>query len=178
MLRKLIVPFIVIFGLTNMAKAAEPDPSIFFGHWQGTGYAENADSIYFATTSRDLDVEIAATGDGGFSIRTTTVTHDSGNPQDPKVKTKQSLIIFNKTNNAAVFRATPDGDPMLGNPMWWSRIKGSTLHTYMVQIDADGRWQVQDYARTLSGQGMSLEFTRQRDGQAVRQVNGKLIRIN
>ena len=51
----------------NAARAQDLAPAAFYGTFQGSGFAENKDSIYFGTTVRNLDVIIASSG-SGFSV--------------------------------------------------------------------------------------------------------------
>ena len=149
----------------------------FFGHFEGSGISENADSIFFAVSVRDLDVKIGPVEGGGFSLNWTTVTREGGDPNNPKVKKKQATLVFLPTDKPGVYRATEPGDPLLGEPVWWSRVEENTLYTYRMQINLDGTWQVQKYVRTVSGSGMTLVFERILDGDQSRQVRGRLIKV-
>jgi hypothetical protein len=151
-------------------------PQAFFGTFQGSGYAENRDSIYFGTTVRDLDVVIASSGNG-FSVTWTTVMHAGGDPKNPDVKRKAQTITFAPTGQPGVYRGTPSGDPLAGNAYIWSRIEEHTLTVYIMTITASGTYEMQSYARTLSGSGMDLVFTRIRDGEPVREAKAKLIKL-
>jgi hypothetical protein len=44
-------------------------------------------------------------------------------------------------------------------------------------ISSQGNYDMQSYARTLSGAGMDLVFTRIRDGEPVRSAKAKLVKI-
>ena len=72
------------------AKAADLSITAFFGAFQGSGVAENADSLYFGTTARDLDIVIGADNTGGaFFVRWTTLTIPT-----PAVKLKISYLTI------------------------------------------------------------------------------------
>ena len=49
-----------------------------------------------------------------------------------------------------------------------------TVHEFRVL--PDGRHEIQTYARTLSGTGMDLIYTRIVDGERQRRVRGKLVK--
>lgn len=151
-------------------------PAAFFGTFQGSGYAENRDSLYFGTTVRDLDVVIAANG-SGFNVTWTTVIRSGGNPSNPDVKRKAQTVSFAPSGQPGVFRGTPSGDPLSGNAYIWARIEQHTLTVYIMTIAADGAYEMQSYARTVSGAGMDLVFTRIRDGEPVREAKAKLIKL-
>ncbi|MEQ9488782.1 MAG: hypothetical protein RIM72_07295 [Alphaproteobacteria bacterium] len=163
--------------ISTVGAAHADDAAKFFGHFRGSGISENADSIYFAVSVRDLDVEISPVDGGGFSIAWTTVTREGGDPDNPKVKKKGTSITFFPTDRPGVYRAKEEGDPIDGAPVWWSRIDGTSLYTYMMLIEEDGTWQVQKYVRTVSGSGMTLTFERIIDGEQARQVKARLVKV-
>jgi len=167
-----------LFGLAcavgAAAQAQTVDMNAFFGRFEGMGVAEDAESIYFETTVRELAVEIRPSGNG-FQIYWSTQFKKGGDPSAPKAKLREATIDFLPTPQPGIFAST-DRDPF-GKPMWWAALRGQTLHTYMMQIDAEGRWIIQKYARTLTGTGMELMFERYRDGEDVRSVKGRLNRV-
>jgi len=166
--------FLVLFaGAPASAQGVER----FYGHFEGSGISENADSIYFAVSVRDLDIRIGPADGGGFTLSWTTITREGGDPNNPKVKKKEATLVFQPTDKPGVYRATEPGDPLRGEPVWWSRVEGNALYTYRMQINLDGTWQVQKYVRTVSGAGMTLVFERIMDGDQVRQVRGRLIKV-
>ncbi len=171
-----IFAFCLYLCSAGFAQAENLSPATFYGTFQGSGYAENRDSVYFGTTVRDLDVVIAPSG-SGFSVTWTTVIRSGGNPNDPNVKRKAQTVSFSPTGETGVFRGTPSGDPLSGNPYIWARIEQHTLTVYIMTISSQGNYDMQSYARTLSGAGMDLVFTRIRDGEPVRSAKAKLVKI-
>ncbi|MEX2617340.1 MAG: hypothetical protein WD767_14690 [Alphaproteobacteria bacterium] len=159
----------------GVARAENLSPETFYGTFQGSGYAENRDSLYFGSTVRDLDVVIGPSG-GGFSVTWTTVIR-GGSPNDPKIKRKAQTVNFSPAGQPGVFRGTPSGDPLAGNPYVWARIEEHTMTTYILTISGDGTYEMQSYARTMSGAGMDLVFTRIRDGEPVRSAQAKLVKL-
>jgi hypothetical protein len=155
------------------AQAQDLSPAAFYGTFQGSGFAEDQDSIYFGTTVRDLDVVIAPSG-GGFSVTWTTIIHAGGDPNNPDIRRKTQTVSFSPTDNSAVFRGAPSGDPLAGNPYVWARIEANTMTVFILTINASGQYSMQSYARTLTGYGMDLVFTRIRDGEPVRSARAKL----
>lgn len=171
----------LVFALTLFLSAfAGPamaqDYAAFLGHWKGSGISETEDSIYFAVTVRDMDVQIEAVDDTAFRLTWTTVTRESGDPDNPKIKKKSASFVFRANGTPGVYMSEDMGDPLQSEPVWWSRIEGETLYTYMLRIREDGTWQVQKYTRTVTGMGMSLTYQRITDGEAERQVRGRLIK--
>ena len=177
-----VLSFIFAFALAASAGLASSGASAqgiekFFGHFEGSGISENADSIYFAVSVRDLDVKISPAPNGGFTLDWTTVTREKGDPNNPKVKRKQASLTFMPANKPGVYRADSESDPLDGAPIWWSRVDGTSLYTYRMQINEDGTWRVQKYVRTVSGSGMELVFESIEDGAQVRQVRARLIKV-
>lgn len=162
-------------AFAGTAQAEDLQPAAFFGTFQGSGFAEDKDSIYFGTTVRDLDVVIAPTG-SGFSVTWTTIIRSGGDPSNPDVRRKTQTVSFAETEHASVFRGVPSGDPLAGNPYIWGKIEGNTMTVFILTINAGGAYDMQSYARTLSGSGMDLVFSRIRDGEPVRSARAKLVK--
>lgn len=165
----------MLFGIGAVAAQNQP-PEAFYGTFQGSGFAENRDSLYFGTTIRDLDVVIARAG-SGFSVTWTTVIRSGGDPANPDTRRKTQTVSFMPGSQPGVFRGTPSGDPLSGNPYIWARIAAQTLTVYILNITANGSYEMQSYARTLGGYGMELVFSRIRDGEPVRSARARLTKL-
>lgn len=172
----ILVLLLIGWGLPASAQRALSIKA-FYGTWQGSGVAENADSIYFGVSARDFDVIIHPEGTG-FSVAWTTVAHTGGDPKKPNVKRRQDKIVFVPSAGGATWRAAPESDPLGGQPYAWARIEGTSLIIYVFTIDRDGRYELQHYKRTLTGGGMDLVFTDTADGSRARSVKGKLIKLS
>lgn len=178
MFRKLVRAAIYagfVFLAAGAAHAQDLAPAAFYGTFQGSGFAEDKDSIYFGTTVRDLDVIIAPSG-GGFTVTWTTIIRGGGDPSKPNVRRKTQTGTFTPTENTGVFRGTPSGDPLAGNAYMWARIEANTLTVFILSINKNGEYDMQSYARTLSGYGMELVFSRIRNGEPVRSARAKLVK--
>ncbi len=148
--------------------------SDFAGTFHGSGVAEGRDNVYFTITARDLDVTIRPT-DGGFDITWTTISH--GTTRGQRVVRKTEALSFVAADKPAVFRAITPVEPLSGAPYYWARIAGRTLTVYALLVGESGAYQLTSWARTLNGNGMDLTFRRLSDGEAVRTVRGKLVKI-
>ncbi len=166
----------LILIAAGAARAQDLTPAHFFGTFQGSGFAENRDSIYFGTTVRDLDVVIAPSGDG-FNVEWTTIIRSGGDPARPNVRRKSQNATFTPTGRKGVFRGAPSGDPLSGKSYIWAKIEGNTMTVFIMNIGDDGAYEMQSYARTLSGYGMDLVFSRLRDGEPVRSARAKLTKF-
>ncbi|MBL4721411.1 MAG: hypothetical protein JKY20_09810 [Alphaproteobacteria bacterium] len=165
----------LLCGFASATAAADLRINAFYGAFKGSGIAENADSLYFGATVRDLDVEIGADTSGrGFFVRWTTVIRSGGDPNNPNVRRKTQSVTFKNTDQTGVYRGEGSGDPLNGAPYIWARISGQTLTVYILTINKSGGYNMQSYARTLNAFGMDLVFSRIRDGEPVRQASAKL----
>ena len=92
-------------------------------------------------------------------------------------RTSRTLSLsFSPTNRRGVFKVENAADPLDGEPFAWARLEDQTFTIYMLTIREDGGYEIQSYARTLTGQGMDLIYARVRDGDKVRTVKGKLVK--
>ena len=158
-----------------LAAAQDLPLTAFFGKFAGSGIAEDTDSLYFGVTVRDLDVIIGPEADG-FYVEWTSVIRAGGDPNNPDVRRRTTRASFAASDRQGVFEAPTDGPPIDGAPVNWAYISGNTLTVNVFVIREDGGYEVQSYDRTLTAGGMQLEFTRIRDGEAVRSVEGQLVK--
>lgn len=149
----------------------------FFGRFSGSGLAAGEDADYLGVTQRDIDVEIAASGNG-FRASWTTVLRQGGAPGNPNIRRRATALNFVPMDRPGQYRAVESGSLLSGQPVSWARIRGQTLYIYELNLTEDGRWDVQTYARTLSGAGMQLQYTRLVDGERMRIVRGRLVKQN
>lgn len=156
------------------AQAQDARLSEFAGTYQGSGVAEGRDNVYFTVTARDLDVTVKPK-DGGFDITWTTITH--GTQRGQRVVRKTETASFVAGGKPNVFRAATPVEPMAGTPYYWARISGRTLTVYAMLIGANGAYELTSWSRTLNPSGMDLTFRRLSDGEAVRTVRGKLVKV-
>ena len=175
MLKRFAVLFLATFLWTPLAAAQDYMP--FVGHWAGSGISETDNSIFFAVTVRDLDVVVKPIDEQTFELTWATVKRESGDPDKPKVKKKEATITFRASGQPGVYRDVNAADPLKSEPIWWSRVEGTTLYTYQMQIYDDGTWSVQKYIREVGAEGMALTYQRIADGVPQRQVRGKLVKV-
>ena len=149
----------------------------FEGAWQGNAVSESAISSNFRLTSRDIDIIVRGANDGGFSITWNTVQRQKGDPNNPREELKSTSMQFSPVRHN-VWRNTNNNDPVsLPTPYAWAFIKDRTLEIVTVQIYKDGNHETQIYRRTLSGTGMTLEFSRTLNGKPGRSASGRLVKV-
>lgn len=148
----------------SAAPALAADLSAFRGEWQGT--AVDADGLDLKPD--DLDVALAPTGSGGFTLRWTEI-----GLQEATVERRTVEAAFRPTDRADVFAfesdgrsllgrlfASPEtGNPLQGETLLWARIEAETLVVYSLSLDSAGGFRLERTARTLDGAGMSLRQT-------------------
>jgi len=173
----------LLVGFAQAASAADAITiKAFFGTYEGSGIAKNADSLYFGVTDRDLGTIIHAEPQG-FSVSWTTVLRGGGDAKNPKVRRREDKLTFvasagsSPSGRVSQWRASNMPDPFSGNPYAWARLEDTKLTIYMLTIDPQGRYEVQRYDRTLVAGGLELTFTDVRDGEPIRVVHGKLVKI-
>lgn len=164
-----------IFMAPLQATAKNLPISAFYGTFSGGGIAHNADSEYFAMTTRDFDVVIKPEG-GGVRINWTSVIRRGGDPLNPKVRRRSSSKLLRATGVANVFHGSKSGNPLKGEELCWARIDGNTLTVFLMTVSKEGIYELQQYDRTLSGVGMRLLFRSWRDGDRLRSVSGRLVK--
>ncbi len=166
---------LVVLVAAGGAHAQSLPINAFYGHFQGSGIAENDDSLYFGVTVRDLDVRIGPEGNG-FYVEWTSVIRGGGDPNNPDVRKRSQRVAFSPSNRANVFTTSAATNPMNG-ALIWARIKDHTLTVNVMRISDNGSYTVQTYNRTVSGTGMILNFINTADGEPRRQVEARLVKV-
>lgn len=148
----------------------------FIGRYQGHATFDDAGD----EVKRDLDVVISKTK-RGFNVNWKAVTLKPGG----RLKTKEYAIDFVPTARDGVFESAMKTNmfgkreplnPMKGEPYVWGRITGDTLTVFALLINDDGGYELQVYDRTLTVEGLQLEYARIRDGKQLKTINTLLRR--
>jgi len=175
---RLLAPLLA-FGLLASAHTAQAENlpiSAFYGHFQGSGVAENSDSLYFGVTVRDLDVRISPEAPG-FYVEWTSVIRSGGDPNNPDVRKRTQRMSFLPSGKPGVFNAVGAQDPRSPEGLGWTSINERTLTVHVMRITATGGYVIQTYDRTLEGTGMRLKFTNVSNGEPKRQVDARLVKV-
>ena len=169
--RRLLAPLLtlaVLFG-TSAVQADDLPLQAFYGHYQGSGVAENSDSLYFGVTVRDLDVHIAPEAPG-FSIEWTSVIRGGGDPNNPDVRKRTQRMSFVPSGKPGIFDAIGKQDARSPDGLGWASINERTLTVHVLRITDTGDYVIQTYDRTLEGTGMKLKFVNVANGEPQREV--------
>ena len=99
-------------------------------------------------------------------------------PNNPDIRRREATLTFRPSDRADIYEATASESPLDGGVMSWARIDGNTLSIYQMTLNDTGGYELTSYDRTLTGTGMELAFRRLRDGDEVRTVTARLIKIS
>jgi len=158
------------------AQTADRPIEDFYGEYVGQTVAEGE------LDARDITVNIQPLKDKGFSVAWTTVVSRA----DGSTSKKSYTINFQASQRDSIYAAgmRPNLfggwvplDPMKGEPYIWARVRGNSLTVYAMHVRDDGGYEMQTYERTLTEDGMVLEFRRVADGIAMKTIEGYLKRV-
>ncbi len=167
----------LLIAFPNIAAHAQDlAKEAFYGHFQGSGVAENSDSLYFGVTVRDLDVRIGAEAPG-FFVEWTSVIRGGGDPNNPDVKRRTARMSFVPSGQPGVFNAVGAQDPRAPEGLGWASIDKQTLAVHVMRITETGGYVIQTYNRTLEGTGMRLQFVNVSNGDPQREVEARLVKV-
>ncbi len=174
----LVLLVIMVPPASHGSPAGEPDPSLaaFFGRWEGAGRIEGGDDLFLAVAQRELYVRIEPTADG-FSIAWSTLTRTGGTAETPEWKARATREQFRPGDRPGLFVGTASADPLTGGTMTWARLAGNRLSIYQLGLNEEAGFDLTSYDRTVAQDRMDLLFRRLRDGELVRTVRARLIRV-
>ena len=160
-----------VLALALWTQAALADVSRFVGEYVGSAQLTTVDGH---AENRDMSVSISETKDG-FRVEWASVTHK----EDGRKKEKSYTVDFLPSERPGIFAAAMQRnvfghavqlDPMKGEPYVWGRIVGETLTVYSLFLHDDGRYELQQFDRTLVEGGLRLNYIAIRDGAPQRSV--------
>ena len=169
-MRWLIISFLVYslqIGSSETASSTnkQVDISQFFGSFVG----QTSDVKPRETKTRKLAVDIKAYGEDGFKVDWRTVMSKI----DGRVKIRSSSIAFKPTRRIGIYASAMKTDvfgnevpldPVSGDPFVWATLKDNILHIHRLFIPDSGGYEFQSYKRSLNSEGLTIQFTRYRDG--------------
>lgn len=198
-LSSLIFALVVFFAVVP-ARAADLPISAFFGVFEG----ETTFLTATGAKKRGISVSISAVPDAvpgveGVEVSWTTLTKR----QDGTFKSKTHRAVFvpadpagtmfvatessgdadaidrsDESEQASEARAPADGhslkDPRGTAPYLWGRIKENTFSVFVVVVAEDGGYEIQIYDRTLTDDGMTLVYSRDRAGEHLKLIEAFL----
>ena len=165
---------LVLIAESHLGQAADVlSIADFVGHFRGAAQVQ-ADDRFFVQQVRDAEVEIRS-DDNGFRLSWTTVIH-SGEGDKTTVRRRNTEMRFVAGPTPSQFHSPEPLEPFAERPTAWAYIDRNTLVVHVLNILADGNYELQTYQRSLSGDVMTLHFSRVFPGQPELAVSGRLIR--
>ncbi len=160
---------VVWVAAAGMALAG--DPAKFYGKFTGEVTTSVAPKPTDVGTKRNSTVEIKAAPETGFLVFWTTEFPER--PEGPD-RVRTTSLHFLPTTNPDIWRSERSGDPIHGQALIWAQVTAQSFTVYTTIIPKDGSPIMTIYRRTLSGEGMNLEFERLEDGKRKTLVSGLL----
>jgi hypothetical protein len=145
----------------------------FVGHFRGEAQVQAGDR-FFIQQLRDAEVELRTEAEGFWLKWTTVIHYDEGDKT--KVRRRNAEMRFAAGPMPNQFRSLEPLEPFTERPAAWAYIDGNTLVVHVLSILADGNYELQTYERSLSGNTMTLHFSRVFPGRPELVVSGHLIR--
>jgi hypothetical protein len=145
----------------------------FVGHFRGEAQVQAGDR-FFIQQLRDAEVDLRAEADG-FRLSWNTVIHYDEADQT-KVRRRSAEMRFVAGPQPNQFRSLEPLEPFAEKPTAWAYIDRNTLFVHVLSILADGNYELQTYERSLSGNTMTLHFSRVFPGRPELVVSGRLQR--
>ena len=167
------------------ARAQEGALAPFFGTYVGVAEVQEADGE--VSERRHMDIVIEPYDEAGFRLEWVNVSLVDGRRDVPGVERRVQAVYFEpaeagdffvESAEENPFREREQTEPMRGDPVRWARIDGDQLEVYSFVVRDDGRYEMQIYERSLTGQGMDIEFQRLVDGELVRRIVGTTARAD
>ena len=164
-------------ALAATAQAAPLALEAFFGEYEGEAVTDLDGEL----RKRDLRVKISP-HENGFTVNWISVTKRPNG----KLKRKEYSINFHPTRRNKIYRSGERKDmfgnavpldPMRGDPYVWARVHEDTLTVYALHVLEDGGYEMQTYTRRRIPDGLDLKYSRVRDGEIMRTVNGILLEV-
>ena len=181
---RLLIVLAVWLAIATPEASADSAIAPFVGVY--VGQAEVYNRVGTLVGKRDLEVVIEDLGRQRFRILWTNVSLVDGRRDLPGVERRVGEATFVPGDHPQVYVQQMRGslfetsrrmDFLAGDPMRWASVEGERLGMYSIALTEDGRLEVQSYVRTLTEDGMDLEFQRVYDGDVDRRIVGRAVRV-
>lgn len=168
---------VLVLFLIFAPPAVAHDVSDFYGSYAGSVEVRGTDGT---VETRDVSVEISEIR-YGFQVRWRSVTEK----ENGRLKEKTYEVDFKPSDRSGIYAAAMQRnvfghevqqDPMKGEPYVWARLTGDTLTVFSLFITENGDYEMQQYDRSLTPDGLHLVFTSHRNGRPLRSVETELLR--
>jgi len=149
----------------------------FYGTYAGEAISESGGEL----DKRDINAEVTPQGKD-FKVKFTVVLKRGKNGP----KRDEYTIVFSPTKRPGIYSSAMRTDvfgnavpldPLAGDPYMWARMEGDKFWRYALFVTDSGGYEMQTYEYTLVPGGMTLRYSRVRDGEVLRTVTGKLKKV-
>ena len=172
-----IAAAIVVLAVVAECRTGHADNALsiadFVGHFRGTAQVQAGDR-FFIQQMRDAEVDLRAEPDG-FRLSWLTVIHLREGGQT-KVRRRSAEMRFIAGPAPQQFHTREPLEPFAEKPTAWAYINGNKLVVHVLSILTDGNYELQTYERSVSGNVMTLHFSRLLPGHPELVVSGRLVR--
>lgn len=176
--RLFLMRCLAVTALILVASVVQADIERFVGSYEGSADVVSADG---STRPRDMSVTIGSTQEGYTVSWTSTTYRPNGTAKEKSYSIEfvpsDRADVFASAMKRNVFGHSVQLDPMKGEPYVWSRIDGDTLSVYSLFVAEDGGYEIQQFNRTLTEGGLTLEYQSVRNGEIQRTVTTFLKKI-
>ncbi len=182
------IPALMLLAAIQAALPAEAmgaDLQRFLGTY--VGRAEEAGLAAGPGEERDIDLVIKPEGKEGLALSWTNVTLVDGRRDLPGVRRRADEAHLVPAPGRQFYLARAAYDPfaekrppdlLAGDPLRWATIGERDIKAYSLVILDDGRYELQAYTRSITAEGLALEWHRVVDGELVRHMTGKAVRAD
>ncbi len=145
----------------------------FFGRYVGSTVGEEP--------KRDIKVTIKPS-ERGFNVTwSTKSTRTDGKIKDSRFsinfRSSRQQNVFGSAMGKNMFGHEKPLDPLKGDPYVWAIVDGKTMTVNSLLINENGGYEIQTYKRTLVDGGMSLEYSRVRNGEVLKKIRGQMKKV-
>ena len=129
---------------------------------------------------RDLETTIKQSRDG-FEVSWTSVTYKTDSAPKSKTYTiefvpSQRDSIYGSAMKTNMFGKQVPLDPLQGEPFVWARFEADTFSVFSLFINEVGEYEMQEFHRTLTDDGLDLLFRRVSNGVPQKEITAFLAR--
>ncbi|MFY9210222.1 MAG: hypothetical protein WAO69_03755 [Aestuariivita sp.] len=165
----LVAGLCVLLASASFAKSAVLEA--FEGAYAGSAEVTSSDGT---KRMRDMSVEITVTREG-FNVAWSTTSYradGSANEKSYEVEFVPSERdgVYSAAMERNVFGHEVQLDPMQGEPFVWARIQNGTMTVFSLFVDDAGGYEIQQFDRTLTDGGLTLDFQAVRNGERTRTI--------
>ena len=169
----IVVGLVLVIDIQLVGAAEALAIADFAGHFRGEAQVQAGDR-FFIQQLRDAEVGVRPEPDG-FRLSWNTIIHYD-EADKAKVRRRSAEMWFVAGPKPNQFRSVDPLEAFAEKPAAWAYIDRNTLTVHVLSILSNGNYELQTYDRSLSGNTITLHFSRVFPGQPELVVSGRLQR--